>query len=428
MRLIARGFAFMLTAITGPVYAAQWSAETHSLTAGDFNGDGKSDLLVIAKDPSQPSGIALGNGSGQPSVLHQSWASNYLGISWSGGAYHPRVGDFNGDNRDDVFLQRISGGNHYVLIADANYKFTAVQQTITNSSLGVAWSLTERRIEVGNFNNDLYDDLFLQSKIPSVDNAVVFGTGGGFTAINHTWPNAYLSLEWSELKALDYAGEFNGDGYADFFVHAKPNWVMIPFEELVIPVPVYRSESHATVASDGTGKAATALDTWSHDYLGIKWSALNYEAFVENLDGVCGDDILLQAKQSGGTSYIVLTACGGTVPSGATVHALVNGELGLAWDAASYQFRVGDFDGNGRVDIYMQALTPGGTNRIAYTAAGGDITATPVVHDPSGIAAGLTVEYDALGRVEKVTYEDGSYVDYDYDSAGNRTAVTGIEN
>lgn len=418
----------MLAALSGPLDAAQWSAETHSLTPGDFNGDGKTDLLVIAKSPAQPSGIALGDGSGQPSVQHQSWASNYLGITWSADTYIPRVGDFNGDNRDDVFLQRASGGNHYVLLSDENYKFTAIQQTISNSSFGVAWSLTERRIEVGNFNNDSYDDLFLQSKVFGVDNAVVLGTSGGFAAVNHTWANDYLSLEWSELKALDYAGEFNGDGYADLFVHAKPNWVMIPFDDLVIPVPVYRPESHATVASDGTGKAATVLDTWSHDYLGIKWSALNYEAFVEDFDGACGDDILLQGKRAGDSSYIVLTACGGTVPSGATVHTLVNGELGLAWDAASYQFRVGDFDGNGRADIYMQALTPGGTNRVAYTASGGDITTTPATHDPAGIAAGLTVEYDALGRIEKITYEDGSSVEYDYDAVGNRTLVTGIEN
>jgi YD repeat-containing protein len=38
--------------------------------------------------------------------------------------------------------------------------------------------------------------------------------------------------------------------------------------------------------------------------------------------------------------------------------------------------------------------------------------------------AATTYEYDALGRVTKATYDDGSYVQYQYDAAGNRTTVT----
>jgi YD repeat-containing protein len=40
----------------------------------------------------------------------------------------------------------------------------------------------------------------------------------------------------------------------------------------------------------------------------------------------------------------------------------------------------------------------------------------------------ITYEYDALGRVKKVTYDDGSYVSYYYDAAGNRTVVTAVKN
>lgn len=43
-------------------------------------------------------------------------------------------------------------------------------------------------------------------------------------------------------------------------------------------------------------------------------------------------------------------------------------------------------------------------------------------------AMAITYEYDALGRVTKMTYDDGSYVQYQYDAAGNRTVVAATKN
>jgi YD repeat-containing protein len=39
----------------------------------------------------------------------------------------------------------------------------------------------------------------------------------------------------------------------------------------------------------------------------------------------------------------------------------------------------------------------------------------------------VTYEYDALGRVTKVTYDNGSYVIYAYDAAGNRYTVSAVK-
>lgn len=92
-----------------------WSIRDYDLYAGDFDGDGRSDILYIARDPSRLSGITLADESGFNTSL-QTWGNAYLGIPWSDGSYGVIIGDFDGDGRDDIFLQRRTPGDHYLLL------------------------------------------------------------------------------------------------------------------------------------------------------------------------------------------------------------------------------------------------------------------------------------------------------------------------
>src|SRR6516162_8731721 len=105
-------FAVLAGSLFAPLAGASmdWSKQDYDLYVGDFNGDGKADVLYIAKDPSKPSGIALSDGAG-PNVPWQSWQSNYLGIPWYGNNYTVIVADFNGDGKADILLQRNAPGD-----------------------------------------------------------------------------------------------------------------------------------------------------------------------------------------------------------------------------------------------------------------------------------------------------------------------------
>ena len=114
--------------------ATDWSTQDYDLYPGDFDGDGKTDLLYVAKDASKASGIARSDGSA-PNIPFQSWPSNYLGIPWSGNQYVVIVADFNGDQKSDLLLQRKTAGDHYLLFADANGKFSSISQTIADTAV-----------------------------------------------------------------------------------------------------------------------------------------------------------------------------------------------------------------------------------------------------------------------------------------------------
>jgi RHS repeat-associated protein len=369
--------------------ATSLSAQEYDLFVGDFNGDGRDDILYIAKNAAHASGIALSDASGEPSSPLQSWPSTYLGITWSTTAFSVHVADYNGDGHSDILLQaNTANGNSYLLFANAQGQISAINQTISASTAGLTWSSDQHQIVVGDFNGDGKADVFLQATSTSGTNAVVLADGNGqFTSASpaQQWGNSYLGLKWSTQNANVYAGDFNGaqvGGHPvfDLLVQARPTYVLIDFDPSIV-VPGFPPNMNGIVLSQGAGLfGATGERTWSRGDLGADWSPLDSNVIIGRFDtSACAlcSSIILQGRQGGRTSFL-LSGNSGSVLSNATT--LSSNE---PITADKLHLLAGNFGGGSSAGLYLQALTPDGTNFISGSVSGSTIVAIP--HDTYAI-------------------------------------------
>lgn len=367
-------------------HATTWSAQDYDLYSGDFNGDGVPDLLYIAKAPGNLSGIALGvSGGFDPSF--QSWPSNFLGISWSGNQYNIIIlQNTSGSNTQaDILLQSKSGGGaSYLLQPNSQGRIVGISQSL-GSVGGLAWSADQQHIVAGDFNHDGLMDVFLQATSEAGTNAVILAASNGqmSNTLAQTWGDEFLGFKWSASEAVIYAGDFNGDGYCDLLIQARPRWVIIDYG-VPFPVPTYPNPNGIAFShSSGSLFSASAAPgeplgsyPWSRNAFGVDWSPLVTNLLVGNFNGTSYSDVLLQALHSSHSSYLV-TANGSTsVFAGGTALA-----SNVNWSADTVHIVAGNYGGGSRTGVYFQALSPSGTNSFTTNVTGSSVATT--VHDPS---------------------------------------------
>ncbi|MCT9089724.1 transglycosylase family protein [Streptomyces sp. ASQP_92] len=210
--------------------SGSWDWNRSKITTGDFNGDGRTDIGVLYNNGQQTNGTNQtslwtfsSNGSGFAAPV-KAWQSTE---SWNWDRSKLTAGDFNGDGKSDVGVLYNVGeqadGSHQTALwtfTSTGNGFTAPQLKWDNNDRTTgSWNWDRSKVVAGDFNGDGKSDvgvLYNNGQQTDGTNKSALWTatsnGSGFGAPVKKWES---SGSWNADSSKVTSGDFNGDGRTD---------------------------------------------------------------------------------------------------------------------------------------------------------------------------------------------------------------------
>jgi len=175
----------------GQNFATEVAGEWHVAGIGDFNGDGRDDIMwrhdngAIFDFLGTPNGGMLNNGDNIYTVVDNVW-------------HIAGVGDFNGDGRDDILWRNDNG-------AVFNFLGTAAGGVVNNGDNSYAAMNSAWHVEaIGDYNGDGRDDILWRHDDGTIIDWLGTATGGFVDNSNNLFTQ--VALQWHVTPPLHGLG------------------------------------------------------------------------------------------------------------------------------------------------------------------------------------------------------------------------------
>jgi hypothetical protein len=190
----------------GPI--GSWGTELQNLTlietAGDFNGDGFSDVIGRVGTTGE---LYLYPGNGQGNYDHS--ARVRIGTGWNSMSAIATGHDYNGDGRPDLIAREQSTGYLWL------YPGNGAGGLGTRTKAGSGWNSMRDITAAGDLDHDgLVDVLAVRDS----DNCMYFYGGNGNGTLK---TGVQVGCGWAAMDNIAAVGDFNGDGHADWIARRK---------------------------------------------------------------------------------------------------------------------------------------------------------------------------------------------------------------